>query len=803
MGSSKVKNDQEEQQHVTLDEAVTLAQGHHQSGNYILAERTYRDILRSVPDHFPTTQFLGVLLFQSGNYDEAKYFLKLALDTEPEDHNCWNNYGGVLTAVHEYEEALDAYNRALKAAPTYLDALNNKSYTLWLLGRLDEAEEACHKALEVAPDSVVALNNLGIILSKQIKFEESIDIWEKASELSPDEAMVWINWGNILREMGRLSESEEKCRKAIELAPDNPEALNNLGNALRDQSKPEEAIEYYRKAANIKPDYHQVHNNMAIAYADNCRFEESAIAAKYAVAFKDDFADGYINLSRALCELGDYEPAHRAAQRSIHLDPENPETYLGLADVLLKSDQFDDGEAVLQEALKKEPNSARAYMKLCEIRDNMNDFEGAIEAIDKAIEISPDMAQPWMRKAMTYYLAGEVEAALETVDKALQLSPKWTVALQQKAEMLVAINENEQAEEIIREIFKVTKELPGTYGTLTSIKKFKSEDDEDFQNMLDLEDKVESFGQNLAAALYFAISDAYEQMKKYDQSFEYLKRANDIKRKSVPYITWKDMDYHGLVKEKYTPQLLKQNEGKGCDSDVPVFIVGMPRSGTTLTEQILAAHPDVLGAGELPYMGKVDKMTRHQSITDAKTLGEEYLKLARTKDKDGDAKRIVDKMPANYMFVGFIASILPNAKIIHCRRNPIDTCLSCYKQNFARGQYWSYNLEELADAYKRYLDLMEYWKEVLPGRILEVDYETTVNNLEDEAKRLIDHIGLEWNDACLEPHKQKRNVITASKAQVTKPVYNTSVEKWRRYEEQLQPLVQELMPSQALKKNLN
>ncbi len=794
MTSSKAKETQateEDQPKVTLDEALKLAQGHHQSGNYILAERTYRDILRAVPDHFPTTQFLGVLLFQSGNYDEAKDFLKLALETEPEDHACWNNYGGVLTALNEYEEALEAYNEALKVQPEYLDALNNKSYTLWLLERFEESEEACHKALKMAPNNIVALNNLGIILSKRIKYEESLDVWEKASKINPNEAMIWINWGNSLREMGRLALSEEKCLKAFELAPKNPEALNNLANALRDQGKPEEAVELYRKATNIKPNYHEAHNNMSIALTDNCHFEEAAIAARYAVAFKDDFADGYSALSKSLCQLGEYEDAHRAAQRAIHLDPDNAATYLDLADVLLRADQLDDGEAVLQEALKREPNSARAYLKLSEIRENMTNFEAAHEAIDNALKLSPDMVQLWLRKAMIYYVGGDVNNGLETIDKALTISPKWPLAMHHKAEMLVSLNRNDEAQELVHEVLSLDPNLPGSYATLTALKKFKSEDDEDFVAMKALEENIETYGQDLTAVFYYAMSDAYEHMGKYEESFDYLTRASELKRKAVPYVTWKDIDFNSLIKARYTPDYLAQFEDQGSDSNVPVFIVGMPRSGSTLTEQILAAHPEVYGAGELSALGKIHKLVAMEGIEEAQILADRYIELAHAK-KEAQHTRVTDKMPANYMYIGFINSIFPNAKIIHTRRNPIDTCLSCYKQNFARGQYWSYDLEELAAAYKRYEGLMEYWREVLPGRFLEIDYEDTVNDLENQARKLIDYVGLEWNDACLEPHKQKRAVFTASKAQVTKPVYNTSVEKWKRYEEQLQPLIEAL-----------
>ncbi|HBR67860.1 MAG TPA: sulfotransferase [Rhodospirillaceae bacterium] len=782
---------QEDQPKVTLDEALRLAQGHHQCGNYILAERTYRDILRAVPDHYPTTQFLGVLLFQSGNFDEAKHFLELSLKTKPEDHLCWNNYGGILAATGEHEKALHAYDKALKIEPEYLDALNNKSYALWTIGKHEEAEAACRKAIDIAPENITALVNMGIILSKRIKYEESLEVWEKASRINPKEPLIWINWGNTLREMGRLQLSEEKCRKATELAPENPEALNNLANALRDLGKAEEAIELYRKATNIKPNYPEAHSNMAIAYADGCRFEDAAVAARYAVAFKDDFAEGYSNLSKALCQLGKYDPAHRAAQRAIHLDPENAATYLDLADVLLRADQLDDGEAVLQEALKREPNSPRAYLKLSEIRENMTNFEAAHEAIDTAIKLSPDMANLWLRKAMIFYVEGLAEKALESIDNALTLRPKWPLAMQHKAEILVSINRNEEAEKLSREVISLASDLPGPYSTLASLKKFKSEDDEDFKAMKKLEEKIESFGQDLTSIFFFTLSDVYEQLGQHEKSFEYLDRANAIRRKSIPYVTWKDLDFHSLIRDKYTPEFIAQHEGRGSDSEAPIFIVGMPRSGSTLTEQIISSHPQVFGAGELPTLGKVHKLVALEGEEDTLKLANMYLNLAHG-ENGKKYKRITDKMPANYMYIGFIHCLFPNAKIIHTRRDAIDTCLSCYKQNFARGQYWSYNLEELAAAYKRYEGLMEYWREILPGRFLEIDYEETVNDLEAQARRLIDYIGLEWDDACLQPHKQKRTVLTASKAQVTKPVYKTSVEKWRRYEKQLQPLIKAL-----------
>ncbi|MCB1531882.1 MAG: tetratricopeptide repeat protein [Alphaproteobacteria bacterium] len=795
MSSSQAQT--EEQQEVPLEEALKLAQGHHQQGNYILAERTYRDILKAVPDHFPTTQFLGVLLYQSGDFKGAKEYLEIAVNTEPENAHCLNNYGGVLARLGDHEKALEMYDKALEIDPNYRDALNNKSNALWGIGDYKGAEKVSRKILENAPNDLVALNNLGMILAKQVKFEESLDIWEEAAQKNPEEPMIWINWGNTLREMGNLKESKEKCQKAVELAPKSPEALNNLANALRDLGKVDEAIELYKKATEEKPNYHEAHYNLAVAYGDNDRYYDAIVAARYAVAFKEDFIEAYSPLSKGLCEMAEYEQAHMAAQKAIHLDPTRADSYLDLADVLLKLEQYDDSEAAMQEALKHEPDSARAFMKLSEIREKMNNFEGAMEAIDKAIEMSPDMAALWVRKGLICYVGTDVAEGIKYFDKALQLQPGWVMAMQYKAEMLISLNRNEEAEKLVRDILAKTKKIPATYSTLVSLKRFTSEDDPDFQDMKALEDTAERFGAQVESVYHFSMSEAYEQMKDYDKAFKHLKKANDLKHARLPNLRWRDIDFHEVIKNKYTPEFIEQMKGQGYESDMPVFIVGMPRSGTTLTEQIISSHPEVFGAGELPDLGQVYKIVQRDQEATVASLGEEYVRLLKERDLTGKAKRVTDKMPANYMYIGFIKSILPNAKIIHCRRNPIDTCLSCYKQNFARGQHWSYNLEDLAEQYQRYLGMMQYWRDVMPGEFLEIDYEDTVGNFEEQARKLIDFVGLEWDDACLEPHKQKRAVLTASKAQVTKPVYKTSVEKWRRYEDQLQPLVSRLLPDQA------
>jgi len=243
------------------------------------------------------------------------------------------------------------------------------------------------------------------------------------------------------------------------------------------------------------------------------------------------------------------------------------------------------------------------------------------------------------------------------------------------------------------------------------------------------------------------------------------------------------------MKDSFSPEFMAQYEGLGSESDIPVFICGMPRSGTTLTEQIISSHHQVYGAGELFDLSNVIRDLGPLTPEKAREMGDDYVRRVKRRDKTGKAVRITDKMPGNFQQIGLIKCILPHARIIHCRRNPMDNLLSCYKQNFAQGHEWTYDMEMAARHYIEYTKMMDYWREILPeNSFLEIDYEDTVNDFENQARRLIDYIGLEWDEACLEPHKQKRSVLTASKDQVIRPVYKSSVDAWRRYEEQLQPM---------------
>jgi tetratricopeptide (TPR) repeat protein len=790
MAKSSTLPNEDEQYELPVEEALELARAHHLSGNFILAERTYHDVLRAVPDDPTTNHLLGAMYYQLGNIEQAIHYMKISTELEPNERQYWSNYGSVLSIDKQFALAIECYDKALEIEPENIETLNRKALTHWQNEEHKKAQEISEKVLSLSPDNLEGYINLGISLANQDKLEEAAKLWEEASQKHPSDTRVWSNWSNTLRELKKPVQSKKVALKALELDEHNTDALNNLGCTLRDLGQSEEAVKYFRKATDFKPNYYLAHYNLSLALYDLGRFEEAVVAARYTIDFNDTYSKGYSALSAALIECGEFGQAHYAAQKALQLAPDDAESYLNLADVLYLSSQFDDGHAALKEALKREPEDARVYAKLANIYERLDEVENALEAIDKAIELEPEMPIFLARKAAILQVSNDVDEALVLVDKALDIAPTLMPAFITKAESLIAVNRLKEAEETLRQVQNINKKYPPLYLTLSNVKRFESEDDEDFKIMLSLEEETEKMGLSYTASLFFAIAKGYENVKKYDLAFDYYKKANEARKTLTPYDPEKIPDNYDKFKQDFSINFLTELNEKGFESDEPIFIVGMPRSGTTLTEQIISSHPDVYGTGELPDITRARRKIGALTADNAKEMGELYVELAKKRIKGGPFKKFTDKMPANYLNIGLLNCILPNAKIIHCRRNPLDTCLSNYKQNYMMGQFWSYDLEELGKEYLRYLDLMEYWHEVLPDKVLDINYEDTVNDLENQARKLIDFIGLEWNDACLEPHKQKRAILTASKTQVTKPVYKSSVQKWKRYEKQLSPLVQ-------------
>ncbi len=788
-----------EEKEVSLDEALNIAVGHMQHSNYRVAEMVLQDILKAQPDHHNSHYLLGLCLYFMGDIKGAISHTEKAVAAEDAEAEWWCNYGIMLNEAKRLDEALEAYDSGIKVEPDFANSYWNKSHTLWLADRFEEAESAAREGIKRDPNIAEAWLNLGTAIVRLGRREEAVEAWEKALEINPDMAFAWNNLGNVLREMGQLELSEKKCRKALELDPNHAQSMNNLANALLDMEELEEAEEWYRKAIVQEPDYVEAHNNLCIAFIRLHRFEEAVQEARVALSYQPEYVQALMHLSIAYRSVGQVEEAQKAIQKAAILDPDSAEVRIELADVLFMQDRYGDAEIELEKAKELTPDSSRVYIRLSNVLERGNKIEEALEAIDKAVEMNPEMPEVYLRKGSICHVSNRVEEAKEHFNKALEIKPDMPSAMIALAELYMTLGDVDTSRKYIEKVRDKMPDIPALYHTLSKTKKF-TKDDLDFKKMVELEKDVQRYGLDQASILNFALCSAYENIGDYKKSFEHLKKGNENKRQQIPYESERQKNSFTLIKKANSAENLKKYEGKGARSDLPVLIVGMPRSGTTLTEQIISSHPDVHGAGELMEISMLDVDFGPLNEKNVQKQGEWYLERIKALDESGKAKRITDKMPGNFSALGKVVSILPDAKIIHCRRNPIDTCLSCYKQNFARGQYWSYRLEELGEYYNMYLDLMEYWRGTLGDRFLEIDYEGTVGELETQARRLIDYIDLPWDDACLEPHKQKRAILTASKMQVIKPVYKTSVRAWERYADDLKPLIDTLKsgPAKAL-----
>lgn len=777
---------------VTHEDALNLAKRYHLNGQLDLAARVYQDILKVVPEDPTSLHYMAVLSYQTEDFENGIEYIEKALGVKKDFPDSWNVYGIFLANKGEKKLAIEKWEKAIALKSDFADAYTNIGNAYWELKDFENAEINCRKALNIDPENPGYLINLGNALASQHQQKDAIKLWEKAFDLNPADANALINMGNAYKELGEIKKSLEICEKAYEMAPLNTNALLNLGNAKRAIGLPKEAEALYRTATQLMPNLAKAHYNLSLALIDQFRYDEAAISLRYAITFEPNNENALANLAFILSETNELAEAEKIARKVLKLHPDSAEAHIDLSEILFKLEKFDDAEVLLDQAAELGEESSSLYMKRANVLERLNRIDEALDSIEKATELTPETPEIIHRKATIQYMAGKTEEALETLEALFEINPNYAHAIATKSEIMQSYGKQEEALKLARRALSIAPNIPHFYFSLSKLKKF-TENDPDLLQMESMVKGLHSHGAAQAIGLNFALFKAYEDLKQYDKAFDHLKTGADLKFKTLPFRPEVQKLNFQKTKDNWNAERLEKYKEFGNQDKTPIFIVGMPRSGTTLTEQIISSHPEVFGAGELYYLAAAEKDAGIITPETTKIIGEEYIEMARgISDEARAAKFITDKMPSNFSKVGLISAALPNAKIIHTRRNPMDTCLSCYKQLFARGHDWSYELEAMAEHYELYMDLMAHWRENLPGKILEINYEDTVENFENQARKLIDFVGLEWDDACLSPHKQKRAILTASKGQVSKPIYKTSVQGWKRYEEQLQPLAQPL-----------
>ncbi len=607
-------------------------------------------------------------------------------------------------------------------------------------GKLTEAEAEYRRAHLADPRNVDALFLLGYLAYAGGDFDRALELIERALAEQDKNPSLHNLRGSILTKQNRYDSAIKAHGRALQIDPGNFDAHFNLGCALSESGAPETAIAEYRKAIALQPEYADAHYNLANALRDTGDNEGAAESYRDALTHQPDYVDAHNGIGFASAALADLDTASASFRRVVELRPDYPHGHNNLGKILLRMGKVEASIAAQEKAAEIDPNDPEAHVGLGDALVASGNLDGAAASYLRAIEADPAMAVAYRHLAeMNSYTfdGGEIEV-METLISAAACSDPQLVDLS------------------------------------------------------------------------FALGQSYVAAGDHDRAFEHLRRGNRLVRQTLSYDVAVEEAAAAHIAAVFDENLLAAKGNAGYESSVPVFIVGMPRSGTTLIEQILASHPRVHGAGESKFLAELARelecapgaasgfpdAVRELSEADMIRLGRRYVENIRPSAPD--ARRITDKMPSNFLRIGFAHLLLPDARFVHCVRDPRDTCFACYMRLFDHGQPFAYDLEDLGRYHRLYDRLMEHWRRVLPlGAILEVSYENVVADQERETRRILDFMGLPWDDARLSFDRTQRNVVTGSASQVRQPIYRGAVQRWKKFESHLGPLLEILEPVAA------
>lgn len=668
-------------------------------------------------------------------------------------------------------------------------ALHNK-------GRLADAETLYRAVLKLLPAHVGALHHLGLLAFQSGNGTAALELVDHALKVQPEYAEAWCNRGVILAAGGDRADAEQAYRKAIALAPEYADAWANLAGLLVDLGQLEAGVKAAEKSVALDPGQADGWNNLATARLDSGDAAGAVLAAEQALALRPDNAHYHYNIANAQKKAHRYTAAITSYQNAIRLAPDLPHPYNNLAGLLLSQGAPEEGLRFARKAVERAPDDGRVQTTLANALRNTNQALEAERVYRTALALTPDHAEAWNNLGGTLNALGRFEEGEAAFRRAIALNPQYVEA----------------------------------HRHLSIGKQFTSVDDPDFKALRGLEPLLDTLDDKSAGRLHFALAKAWADIGDRATAFSHYQQGGTRMRAGlVGDLRADEMQarlhhFRDEMKTAFDAEWASRRGTAGVDgaavgaraqaSDAPrpIFILGMPRSGTTLTEQILASHSAVSPGGELNFLTRAmrDGLAGHdRSARDVtqdlsprqiaglsdetlRAIGEQYRQ--GLSGIDGAAPLVTDKMPGNYRWIGLIAAIWPDARIIHCVRDPRDVCLSCFTTCFSTGHEWSYDLAELGHAYRVYADMMAHWHALLPGRIHDLSYADLVREPEAQIRKLLDYCGLAWEEGCLDFHNHPRAVFTASVRQVRKPLYDSSIGRWRAYADHLAPLFAALGP---------
>jgi tetratricopeptide (TPR) repeat protein len=644
-----------------------------------------------------------------------------------------------------------------------------------------------------------------------------------------------------LMQAGDFAASERSLNLLVSKAPSNGDVLYMLAVCYRYQKRYPEALDALRNLRLSVPDHSRAYQEIGHVYRAMNQIDAALNSYSQAVVInpaleasircqieilrevnRSDLSLRLADLERDLSELratpppliavtdlisqGKLVKAEKLCKAFMVKNPRHIEGMRLLADIAVRLGVLEDAEFLLETAVEFSPTTAKPRIDYIQVLRKQQKYEAALSHAKVLVEQEPKNPLFQSVFAVESMQSGDYDTALRTFDSILKILPEEPATLTSRGNALKTQGKKEEAIDSYRRAIKKYPAHGEAYYSLANLKLFTFTD----QEIAAMESQEQNPGVSHMARIYldFALGKAFEDMGDYDKAFSYYERGNSFKRSQSRYISEDLTAEFKAQAEVFSQSFVQIHTDSGFDAPDPIFIVGLPRSGSTLLEQILASHSKVDGTMELPNilslaqkLRRGDKMsgTSHYpsvlKTMDAESLrsfGEAYIN--DTKVHRGQAPFFIDKMPNNFRHIGLINLILPNAKIIDARRHPMGCCFSAFKQLFHEGQEFSYGLNEVGTYYKDYVDLMDHWDEVLPGKVLRVQYEEVVADLETQVRRILDYCELDFEESCVSFYQTDRAVRTPSSEQVRQPIYKSGVEQWKNFEGNLDPLKQALGP---------
>ena len=747
------------------------------AGDLSAAEQLYQETLVIKPEHPEANHNIGVVLVAKNELNKALEFFKFALDHSPNVSIFWASYIDTLIKLERIGESKTLI-KAVKQAGISCDKIEAISLKLNILyqepgakvseecdelieqQKFEDAIKICMSLTETYPSSAILNINLGKCYFEIGQIEQAISSYKKATEYQPQWELGFALLGQIYSSQGNVDAAIEGYKKALLLNPDYAECYVHLGIALQQRGKPKEAIEAYTKALSLRPDDAHAYNNLGVALKDQGKLEEATEAYNKALLLKSNYANAYNNLGVSLKDRGQLEEAIEAFNNVLSIKPDYAEAFYNMGNALQEKDKLEE----------------------------------AIQAYNKALAIKPDFVEVHYNMGIALRLRGKPKEAIEAYTKALSLKPNCAEAYNHMGVILKDQGKIEEAVEAFNNVLSIKPDYAEAHRNLSPLVKYEPNNPQ-IITVTKLMERPNLKDQDICH-LHYTIAKMKEDLGDLDAAFENYVAGGALRQKLLAYDQKHDQRLFTNIKS--TAPKLKEfslRVSHKATSQIPIFILGMPRSGTTLVEQIVSSHSQVCGAGELSFLDRFGgKLCLGDEVISSKNLLEVRKAYLNELKKVSENKPFVtDKMPHNFINIGVIVKALPEAKIIHVKRDPAATIWSNFKHYFhAKGLGYSYKLEDTVAFYKLYQNLVEFWDESYGDKIYHIDYDKLTVKQEPETKRLLEYLELDWEDACLSPQDNQRSVRTASQLQVREKVYKGSSKAWRKFEPYLKDVLMDL-----------